>query len=103
MSDFDEDFDAYTSDGEARPNHGGDGDNYGVAAEELRQFVERIEALEAEKKEVSDQIKETYAELKGRGFDTKAIRTIIALRKRDQDEVDEEAAILEIYKQALGM
>jgi uncharacterized protein (UPF0335 family) len=74
-----------------------------VAAEELRQFVERCERLEAEKRDIADQIKEVYAEAKGRGYDTKALRRIVALRKRDRNDVAEEEAVLELYKAALGM
>lgn len=77
--------------------------NYRVAADELRQFVERIERLEMEKKDIADQIKEVYAESKGRGYDQKALRALVSLRKRDRDEVAEQEAVLEMYKQALGM
>ncbi|MCX7645840.1 MAG: DUF2312 domain-containing protein [Rhodobacteraceae bacterium] len=76
---------------------------YGVAAGELRQIVERIERLEAEKKDVADQIKEVLAEAKGRGYDVKVLRKVIALRKRDRDDLAEEEAVLEMYKAALGM
>ena len=79
------------------------GDGYGVAAEELRQFIERYERLEAEKAEIADQQKEVLAEAKGRGYDTKVMRKVIALRKRDKDDIAEEEAILEMYKAALGM
>lgn len=78
-------------------------DAYGIAAEELRQFVERYEHLEAEKKDIADQMKEVMAEAKGRGYDTKALRKIIALRKRDPNDLAEEEAVLEMYKSALGM
>ena len=78
-------------------------DSYGVTAEELRQFVERYEHLEAEKKDIADQQKEVMAEAKGRGYDTKILRKVIALRKRDADDIAEEEAVLEMYKQALGM
>lgn len=74
-----------------------------VGAAELRQFVERIEHLEAEKKEIADQIKEVYAELKGRGYDPAITRKVIALRKRDKDDIAEEEALFETYKAALGM
>lgn len=74
-----------------------------VTADELRQFVERIEQLEAEKRDIAEQAKETYAEAKGRGYDTKALRKIVALRKRKPEDVAEEEAILETYKAALGM
>ncbi|MBO9467029.1 hypothetical protein TRP8649_03672 [Pelagimonas phthalicica] len=78
-------------------------DSYGVAAGELKQFIERIERLEEEKKEVAEQIKEVMAEAKGRGYDTKVIRKVVALRKRDADDIAEEEAVLEMYKAALGM
>lgn len=78
-------------------------DAYEVTAEELRQFIERIERLEVEKQEAVDAQKEVYAEAKGRGYDTKVLRKVIALRKRDRDDVAEEEAILEMYKAALGM
>lgn len=77
--------------------------SYNVTASELRQFVEQIEHLEAEKKDIADQIREVYAESKARGYDQRALKTIISLRKKDKDEVAEQEAILEIYKQALGM
>jgi len=76
---------------------------YGLAAGELKQFVERIEHLEAEKKDIAEQIKEVMAEAKGRGYDTKVLRKVIALRKRDKDDLAEEEAVLEMYKAALGM
>jgi uncharacterized protein (UPF0335 family) len=75
----------------------------GVAAEELKQFVERIERLEEEKKALADDIKDVFAELKGRGFDTKAVRQILRIRKQDRAERQEEEAILELYMNALGM
>jgi uncharacterized protein (UPF0335 family) len=74
-----------------------------VAAGQLRAFIERIERLEEEKKTITDDIKEVYAEAKGTGFDTKAVRTIIRLRKKDQAERQEEEAIIDLYKAALGM
>jgi uncharacterized protein (UPF0335 family) len=74
-----------------------------VAAAELRQFIERVERLEEEKTALQDDIKEVMSEAKGRGYDTKAIRTIIRLRKKDPDERQEEEAILETYKNALGI
>ena len=75
----------------------------GVAADELRQFVERIERLEEEKAGTASDIKDVYAELKGRGFDTKAVREIIRMRKQDAAERQEREAILETYMSALGM
>ncbi len=75
----------------------------GVAASELRAFVERIERLEAEKKDIADAQKEVFAEAKGRGYDTRALRKLIALHKRDAEERAEEEAVLEMYKEALGL
>jgi len=74
-----------------------------VAGNELRQFVERVERLEEDKKAISDDIKEVFAEMKGRGYDVKVVRQIIRMRKRDKAELAEEEAILETYMQALGM
>ena len=76
---------------------------YRVTADELRQFIERIERLDAEKKDLADQQKEVMAEAKGRGYDTKVIRKLISMRKRDAGDIAEEEAILELYKEALGM
>lgn len=78
-------------------------DNYRVTAGELRQFIERFERLDAEKKDIADQQKEVMAEAKGRGYDTKVIRKVIALRKRDAHDLAEEEAVLSLYKEALGM
>jgi uncharacterized protein (UPF0335 family) len=75
----------------------------GIAADQLRSIVERIERLEEEKKALAEDIKDVYAEAKGNGFDTKILRKIIALRKRDRAELDEEESILELYLHALGM
>jgi uncharacterized protein (UPF0335 family) len=74
-----------------------------VAASELRQFIERIERLEEEKAALQGDIKDVMGEAKSRGYDTKAIKTIIRLRKKDKDERMEEEAILETYMNALGM
>lgn len=82
---------------------GGAPGSYRVAAGELRAFVERFERLEAEKKDIADQQKEVMAEAKSRGYDTKVLRKVIALRKKDPQELSEEEAVLEIYKDALGM
>ena len=78
-------------------------DSYRVAGEELRQFVERFERLEIEKKDISDQQKEVMAEAKSRGYDTRIMRKIESLRKRDLEDVAEEEAILSMYKPELGM
>ena len=76
---------------------------YRVSAAELRQFIERFERLEVEKKDLADQQKEVMAEAKGRGYDTKVMRKVIALRKRAADDIAEEEAVLDLYKSALGM
>ena len=76
---------------------------YRVTADELRQFIERVERLDAEKKDLAEQQKEVMAEAKARGYDTKVMRKVIALRKRDKDDIAEEEAVLEMYKEALGM
>ena len=76
---------------------------YRVTADELRQFIERFERLEAEKADIADQQKEVMAEAKGRGYDTKVMRKLISLRKRDAEDVAEEEAVLDLYKEALGM
>ena len=78
-------------------------DAYNVTADELRQFIERYEQLEAEKKDVAEQQKELMAEAKGRGYDNKVMRKVVALRKRKPDEIAAEEAVLEMYKAALGM
>ena len=74
-----------------------------VAAEELRQFIERFERLEAEKKDIADAQKEVMAEARGRGYDTKVLRKIIAIRKRDANDLAEEEAVMDLYMSALGM
>jgi len=81
----------------------GPADSHRVAANELRQFIERFERLEQEKKDIADAQKEVMAEAKGRGYDTRVMRKLIALRKKDPAEISEEEAVLELYKEALGM
>ena len=71
--------------------------------EQLKAFIERVERLEEEKKAIADDIREVYAEAKGSGFDVKALRAIVRLRKQDTDERREQQAILETYMHALGM
>lgn len=78
-------------------------EQYRVTADELRQFIEQVESQEAEITAVRVLIKETMAEAKARGYDTKIIRHIVRLRKKAADVRAEEEAILELYKQALGM
>ncbi len=72
------------------------------AKDQLKAFVERIERLEEEKKATSDDIRDVYAEAKGTGYDIKALRTIVSLRKQDTDERREQQAVLETYMHALG-
>ena len=75
----------------------------GIAGEQLRAFIERIERLEEEKKDVQEQIKEVFSEAKGSGFDTRIMRQLVRLRKlRDADRSEQEE-LLEIYKSAIGM
>jgi uncharacterized protein (UPF0335 family) len=75
----------------------------GIAGDQLRAFVERIERLEEEKKTISDDIREVYAEAKGNGFDVKILRMLIALRRKQPHEREEQDAILDLYMHALGM
>lgn len=77
--------------------------SYRVTADELRQFIERFERLESEKQDIAEQQKEIMAEAKARGYDTKVMRKIIALRKRDADDIAEEEAVEQMYREALGM
>lgn len=77
--------------------------NSHIAADELRQFIEQFEHLEAEKKDITEQQKDIMSEAKARGYDTKAIRVIIAMRKRDKNDLAEEEAVLDLYLSALGM
>lgn len=74
-----------------------------VAAGQLRAFIERVERLEEEKKTIADDIRDVYAEMKGTGFDAKAVRTIVRLRKMEEAQRQEAEAILDLYKAALGM
>lgn len=74
-----------------------------VAAGQLRAFIERVERLLEEKQTIADDVKEVYAEMKGTGFDTKAVRAIVRLRAEDQAKRQEREAILDLYKSALGM
>ena len=78
-------------------------DSYTITAAELRQFIEQIEQLEAEKKDISAQIGEIYSAAKARGYDQKALKVIVKMRAADKDELAEQEAILDIYKSALGM
>lgn len=75
----------------------------GVASDQLRAFIERIERMEEEKKTITDDIKEIYAEAKGNGFDTKVLRKVVSIRKQDMNERLEQEAVLDTYLHALGM
>ncbi|HIJ82941.1 MAG TPA: DUF2312 domain-containing protein [Magnetococcales bacterium] len=75
----------------------------GIPGEELRVYIERIERLEEEKTQLGQDIRDLYLEAKGNGFDPKVMKEIIKLRKKDPEEIDEEDAVLHLYKQALGM
>jgi uncharacterized protein (UPF0335 family) len=75
----------------------------GLEGERLLAFIERVERLEEDKKTVSDEIKDVYSEAKGTGYDTKIVRKLIGLRKQDSDKRAEEAALLELYAEAIGM
>ena len=75
----------------------------GIAGDRLKSFIERIERLEEERKTLSDDIKEVYAEAKGTGFDTKIMRQVVRMRKLDKADFQEQEAILDLYLNALGM
>jgi uncharacterized protein (UPF0335 family) len=75
----------------------------GIAADQLRAFIERIESLEEEKRGIQENIKEVYDEAKGTGFDVKIIRQVVRLRKKDKNDRDEEEELLALYKAAIGM
>jgi Uncharacterized protein conserved in bacteria len=77
--------------------------SHSFAKDQLKAFVERVERLEEEKKTISDDIKDVYAEAKAVGYDVKALRTIVRMRKQDVDERKEQETILETYMHALGM
>ncbi|MCA3696511.1 MAG: DUF2312 domain-containing protein [Aquidulcibacter sp.] len=74
-----------------------------ASKEKLRQFVARVENLETERREVSEQIKEVYGEAKSLGFDTKALRAVIKLRKQDANDRDEAQMMLDLYVEAIGL
>ena len=78
-------------------------DTYRVTADELRLFIERFETLEVEKQNLADLQKEVMAEAKGRGYDTKVLRKIVAIRKRDANDIAEEEAVMDMYMAAMGM
>lgn len=74
-----------------------------MAAAELRQFIERVERLEEDKRALQEDVKSVYAEAKGRGYDVPAMKTIVRLRRKDKAERDEEEAVVDLYAEALGM
>ena len=74
-----------------------------ISADRLKSFIERIEKLEEERKAISGDIRDVYSEAKGVGYDVKAMRTVIALRKKDAADRDEQEQLLDVYKHALGM
>ena len=78
-------------------------DNTGIAADRLRSIIERIENLESERKALGSDIKDIYCEAKGAGFDAKIIREVVARRKKDQAELEEQDTLRDLYLQALGM
>lgn len=75
----------------------------GIAADQLRSIIERIERLEEEKQAIADDIKEVYAEAKANGYDTKTLRAVVRIRKQDTAERQEQEALLDLYLAALGM
>jgi uncharacterized protein (UPF0335 family) len=77
-------------------------DVVGIAGDRIRSFVERIEQVETESKELTEAKKEIFAEAKGEGFDVKVLKEIIKLRKQDQDERDEHESLLDVYMRAMG-
>jgi uncharacterized protein (UPF0335 family) len=82
---------------------GGNSDVGGIASDKLKSFVDRIETLEIDKKQISDDIKDVYAEAKGTGFDPAIIRAIIAERKKNADDLKEREELMDLYRMALGM
>jgi uncharacterized protein (UPF0335 family) len=76
-------------------------DTVGIAGDRIRSFVERIEQIETELKELTEAKKEVFSEAKGEGFDTKVLKEIIKLRKQDQDERDEHDTLLDVYVRAM--
>lgn len=84
-------------------NSGGEEQATRFAKDQLRAIIERIERLEEEKKTISDDIRDVYAEAKGNGYDVKALRTIVRMRKQDANERAEQEALVDLYRHALGM
>lgn len=102
MADDDETGDALDvldQEGRARP----EAEAGGIAADRLRSIVERVERLEEEKKALSEDIKDIFAEAKSAGFDVKVIRQVIRLRRQEPAEIEEQETLLDLYRRALGM
>src|ERR1700675_287223 len=75
----------------------------GIAGDRLKRFIERVERLEEERRAIGADIKEVYAEAKGTGFDTKIMRLLVKERRMDKDDLDEQEALIDVYRRALGM
>ena len=78
-------------------------EQFGIAADQLRSFIEKIERLEEEKAELMEHIKESFGDAKSSGFDTKVMKQILKIRKMKQEDVMEQEELLDVYRQALGM
>jgi uncharacterized protein (UPF0335 family) len=89
--------------GTALPERGIMPDVGGIGGEQLKSLIERIERLEEERRALAEDIKEVYAEARGNGFEPKIMRQIVRIRRRDQDDLDEEETLLTLYKRAIGM
>lgn len=96
------DIDAMLSGDDESPGPGVDS-AYRITSSELRQFIERWERLQAEKQDIAEAQNDVMAEAKARGYDTKVMKKVIAMRKRNKDDLDEEEAVLQMYLEALGM
>lgn len=94
---------ASTTDGRGRNSREDSSDPYAVTADELRQFIERVEQLREEQADIKEQEKEVFAEAKSRGYDTKTMREVLKIRKKKPDQRAEEQAILDTYLAALGI
>lgn len=95
------DIDAMLAGGDETPDHSDA--SYRVTARELRQFIERAERIAADIKAMQDESKDLFAEAKGRGYDVKVMKKVIALRKRNPDDIAEEEAVLDMYREVLGL
>jgi uncharacterized protein (UPF0335 family) len=88
---------------EATIGHNSEISSFGIAKDQLRSIIERVERLEEEKKGISSDIADIYAEAKGNGYDVKALRTIVRMRKQDPNDREQAETVLETYMHALGM